>query len=208
VKRGIYFLPLLSLFLSLSSSAQDTPVAADQPMMPKRRLPIVSVNVGAPLKVSASLGVAYSSREFVYGRHGVSGSGLVAALEPGLGGVKASGGYMVAAETIGYGLQAVLIRTWDSPWHAEPNNTYADAEGAARFWPVPRGSRLVSPLCRERRPMDCSRNNWHRAALRTAGRTLRIPGGSGIEGHTSVRLSYAPSPTVRRVLMCGISNPR
>jgi hypothetical protein len=119
VKRGIYFLPLLSLFLSLSSSAQDTPVAADQATIPKRMLPVVSVNVGAPLKLSAVLGVAYSPRGFMHGRHGVSASGVVAALEPGLGGVKASGGYMVAAETIGYGLQAVLIRTWDSPWYAD-----------------------------------------------------------------------------------------
>jgi hypothetical protein len=86
------------------------------------------VHYGVPLKWSAVLGVALpgSSR---------TGTSFVAA-EPGIGGWRASVGYVRMTSELGSGYvaRATLLRTNSKAWRADPQSTFAGAE--FQLWPL------------------------------------------------------------------------
>ena len=95
--------------------------------------PALNAELGGPQKLSANLGIripAGSQAARGYGR------GVVFQVQPGLAGGSLNVGWMPVSfaaqgtQAIGAGLKARLLRTWGSPWGADPDRTYAGVEGA------------------------------------------------------------------------------
>ncbi len=96
--------------------------------------PALNAEVGGPQKLSANVGLRIatgSASARGYGR------GVVFQLQPGLAGGSLNVGWMPVSfaahgtQAIGVGLKARLLRTWGSPWGADPDRTYAGVEAAA-----------------------------------------------------------------------------
>ncbi len=95
--------------------------------------PALNAELGGPQKLSANLGIRLAAGPEAargYGR------GVVFQVQPGLAGGSLNVGWMPVSfaaqgtQAIGAGLKARLLRTWGSPWGADPDRTYAGVEGA------------------------------------------------------------------------------
>jgi len=95
--------------------------------------PALNAELGGPQKLSANLGIrlaAGSEAARGYGR------GVVFQLQPGVAGGSLNVGWMPVSfaaqgtQAIGAGVKARLLRTWGSPWGADPDRTYAGVEAA------------------------------------------------------------------------------
>ena len=115
--------PILTLLAALSAPAAFAEVE-----------PAFNAELGGPQKLSANLGfrVATGTPE----QRGI-GRGFVFQVQPGLAGGSLNAGWMPTSfaaqgtQAIGVGLKARLLRTWGSPWGADPRRTYAGVEAAA-----------------------------------------------------------------------------
>lgn len=96
--------------------------------------PAFSAELGGPQKLSANLGLRIpigSEPARGYGR------GLVFQVQPGIAGGSVNVGWMPVSfaaqgtQALGAGIKARLLRTWGSPWGADPDRTYAGFETAA-----------------------------------------------------------------------------
>jgi hypothetical protein len=85
--------------------------------------PLVGIHYGAPLKWSAAVGIGLLSSD-------KAEAGLFIAGEPGLGGWKASVGWIRMTGTLGTGRVArlSLLRTEGKPWRAPRQATFVGAE--------------------------------------------------------------------------------
>ena len=95
--------------------------------------PAFNAEVGGPQKLSANVGLRIatgSASARGYGR------GFVFQLQPGIAGGSLNVGWMPISfaahgtQARGLGIKARLLRTWGSPWGADPDHTYAGIEGA------------------------------------------------------------------------------
>jgi len=129
------FTLILGLALSIGSAEAQTPPAKvpaqDVPaQVSSERLNgfMPGIHYGVPLKWSAVLGVSLpgSTRK---------GSAFVAG-EPGIGGWRASMGYVRMTSELGSGYVArgTLLRTNSKAWRADPQSTFAGAE--FQLWPL------------------------------------------------------------------------
>jgi hypothetical protein len=96
--------------------------------------PALTAELGGPQKLSANLGIRIptgSETARGYGR------GFVFQVQPGIAGGSVNVGWMPLSfaahgtQALGAGLKARLLRTWGSPWGADPDRTYAGFEAAA-----------------------------------------------------------------------------
>lgn len=113
--------PLAVLALACAPAAADE--ARERPVEPA-----LNVEAGSPLWLSANLGIRvrlgapYTSR------------GLLLQVQPGVGGGALNLGLVPVSfragktQAIAVGVKARLLRTWGSPWGAEPGRTYAGFE--------------------------------------------------------------------------------
>ncbi|HVO09234.1 MAG TPA: hypothetical protein VMX54_00660 [Vicinamibacteria bacterium] len=96
--------------------------------------PALNAEVGGPQIVSANLGIRVAAGPESWRGYG---RGLVFQLQPGVAGGALNVGWMPfsfsaqGAQAIGVGIKARLLRTWGSPWGADPDRTYAGFEAAA-----------------------------------------------------------------------------
>jgi len=108
----------------------------------RRAETLIGFRFGPPLKAGFALGVAYGDR---MGRLPFAGPIVLA--EAGVGGARASGGYLFAGPfASGIEILGTAMRTWGSPSQLEPRQTLAGGElrvaiffvnvGGAVFWPV------------------------------------------------------------------------
>ena len=98
-------------------------------------LPAIGAHFGEPQKASLSLGVVLGEDWQAEGRDHARNIGLLA--EPGLAGGRASLVYLrhgYGNFGSGFGVAATVLRTWDDPWTAHPNVTYAGGE--LILWPI------------------------------------------------------------------------
>jgi hypothetical protein len=108
-----------ALASSLATAAEPSAAAVE---------PALSVEFGSPLWLSANVGVRLPLGASGYGR------GLLVQVQPGLGGCSLNLGFVPVSfhaqgmQAIAVGVKARLIRTWGSPWGAEPGRTYAGFE--------------------------------------------------------------------------------
>lgn len=106
--------------------AQDVPAPPESGGRLNGLMP--GVHYGVPLKWSAVLGVALpgSSRT----------STTFVAAEPGIGGWRASAGYLKMTSELGSGYvaRATLLRTNSKAWRGDPQSTFAGAE--FQLWPL------------------------------------------------------------------------
>ena len=86
------------------------------------------IHYGVPLKWSAVLGVALPGS--------TRNSTMFVAAEPGIGGWRASVGYVRMTSELGSGYvgRATLLRTNNKAWRAAPQSTFAGAE--FQLWPL------------------------------------------------------------------------
>jgi len=93
--------------------------------------PALSVEVGSPQKLSASLGIRIGTvgeGEADYGK------GFLLQVQPGLGGGAVNLGWAPVAlpawgsQAVGVVVKARLLRSWGDPWSIEPGQTFAGAE--------------------------------------------------------------------------------
>ncbi len=96
--------------------------------------PAFNAELGGPQKVSANLGIRFPAG----GEAGRGyGRGVVLQVQPGIAGVSLNLGWMPVSfaaqgtQAIGAGIKARLLRTWGTPWGADPDRTYAGFEAAA-----------------------------------------------------------------------------
>lgn len=114
---------LLALLAGLAVAA-----GADEPAERLSVEPALNAEVGAPLWLSANLGIRVPLGASGYGR------GLLLQVQPGLGGGAVNVGlvpvsfYAQGTQAIALGVKARLLRTWGSPWGTEPGGTYAGFE--------------------------------------------------------------------------------
>jgi hypothetical protein len=113
-----------------SAEAQTPPTKVPAQAISSERLNgfMPGIHYGVPLKWSAVLGVALpgstrNSTTFVAG-------------EPGIGGWRASVGYVKMTSELGSGYvgRATLLRTNNKAWRAAPQSTFAGAE--FQIWPL------------------------------------------------------------------------
>ncbi len=96
--------------------------------------PALNAELGGPQIVSANLGVRVAAGSQAWRGYG---RGFVFQVQPGVAGGALNVGWMPAsfsaqgAQAIGVGIKARLLRTWGSPWGADPDRTYAGFEAAA-----------------------------------------------------------------------------
>ena len=118
-RSAALLLPLLATLLASTARAEVEPA--------------FNAEVGGPQKLSANLGLRIatgSESARGYGR------GFVFQLQPGIAGGSLNVGWMPISfaahgtQAVGAGLKARLLRTWGSPWGADPDRTYAGAEAA------------------------------------------------------------------------------
>jgi hypothetical protein len=101
---------------------------ADQPGERPSVEPALNAEVGSPLWLSANLGIRVPLGASGYGR------GLLLQVQPGVGGGAVNVGFVPVSfhaqglQAIAFGVKARLLRTWGSPWGAEPGRTYAGFE--------------------------------------------------------------------------------
>ncbi len=95
--------------------------------------PAFNAELGGPQILSANLGIripAGGEAGRGYGR------GFVLQVQPGVAGASLNLGWMPVSfaaqgtQAIGAGIKARLLRTWGSPWGADPDRTYAGFEAA------------------------------------------------------------------------------
>ena len=105
--------------------AQDVPVQAVSERL-NGFMP--GIHYGVPLKWSAVLGVALPGS--------TRNSTTFVAAEPGIGGWRASVGYVKMTSELGSGYvaRATLLRTNSKAWRADPQSTFAGAE--FQLWPL------------------------------------------------------------------------
>jgi hypothetical protein len=105
--------------------AQDVPVQAVSERL-NGFMP--GIHYGVPLKWSAVLGVALPGS--------TRNSTTFVAAEPGIGGWRASVGYVRMTSELGSGYvaRATLLRTNSKAWRAAPQSTFAGAE--FQIWPL------------------------------------------------------------------------
>lgn len=95
--------------------------------------PALNAELGGPQKLSANLGLrvpagSEASRGY--------GSGVVFQVQPGIAGGSLNVGFVPVSfaaqgtQAISAGVKARLLRTWGSPWGADPDRTYAGLEAA------------------------------------------------------------------------------
>jgi len=114
---------LLALLAGLAVAA-----GADEPAERPSVEPALNAEVGGPLWLSANLGIRVPPGASGYGR------GLLLQVQPGVGGGAVNVGlvpvsfYAQGTQAIALGVKARLLRTWGSPWGAEPGRTYAGFE--------------------------------------------------------------------------------
>lgn len=107
--------------LAVAAGADET---AERPSVE----PALNAEVGGPLWLSANLGIRVPLGASGYGR------GLLLQVQPGVGGGAVNVGlvpvsfYAQGTQAIALGVKARLLRTWGSPWGAEPGRTYAGFE--------------------------------------------------------------------------------
>lgn len=98
-------------------------------------LPALGVQIGAPQRASAALGIVVGE-DFV--REGRDHSRNVALFaEPGIDAGRASLAYVshgYGSFGSGFGIAATALRTWNEPWELDPNQTYVGGE--VLFWPI------------------------------------------------------------------------
>jgi len=115
------------------AAAQDAPAppsaATDAEL--SRVEPAFNVELGSPLWLSANAGL----RVPIGGLLGKGyGHGLLLQVQPGIGGGAVNLGWVPASfaaqgtQAIAVGVKARLLRTWGSPWGAEPGRTYGGFE--------------------------------------------------------------------------------
>lgn len=97
--------------------------------------PGLGVHFGSPQKASAALGVVLGQ---TWQRNGADHSRLFALYaEPGISAGRASLAFLDYGHGnfgSGIGIAATALRTWDDPWAARQNTTYAGAE--ILLWPI------------------------------------------------------------------------
>ena len=97
--------------------------------------PGLGVHFGSPQKASAALGVVLGQ---TWQRNGADHSRLFALYaEPGVSAGRASIAFLDYGHGnfgSGIGIAATALRTWDDPWAAKQNTTYAGAE--ILLWPI------------------------------------------------------------------------
>ena len=114
---------LLALLAGLAVAA-----GADEPAERPSVEPALNAEVGGPLWLSANLGIRVPLGASGYGR------GLLLQVQPGVGGGAVNVGFVPVSfhaqgtQAIALGVKARLLRTWGSPWGAEPGRTYAGFE--------------------------------------------------------------------------------
>ncbi len=96
--------------------------------------PALNAELGGPQIVSANLGIRVPAGPESWRGYG---RGFVFQVQPGVAGAALNVGWMPFAfaaqgtQAIGVGVKARLLRTWGSPWGADPDRTYAGVEAAA-----------------------------------------------------------------------------
>ena len=96
--------------------------------------PALNAELGGPQIVSANLGIRVPAGPESWRGYG---RGFVFQVQPGVAGASLNVGWMPFAfaaqgtQAIGVGIKGRLLRTWGSPWGADPDRTYAGLEAAA-----------------------------------------------------------------------------
>lgn len=100
------------------------------------------VRFGPPLRASAALGVAFGNR-----MAGSPFAGPMAVGDVGIGGVRASAGYLFAGPfASGIELLGSAMRTWGAPAQLERNQTLAGAELRVSYFLVNAGLGVFRPV--------------------------------------------------------------
>jgi hypothetical protein len=109
--RLVALLPLCAAAQVGSDSAQFVHVS-----------PAFGIHYGVPMRLSISAGGLFDLR-------GKRNDGVIAMIEPGLGGTELSIGYFLRHRFgQGYSLRAAGIRTRDNPWNTSARTTYLGGE--------------------------------------------------------------------------------
>lgn len=98
-------------------------------------VPGVGLRIGAPAKASVALGLIVGEDWQQHGRDHSRNIGLFA--EPGIASGRLSVAYInhgFGSFGSGYSIAATALRTWDDPWWARQNTTYAGGE--LTVWPI------------------------------------------------------------------------
>ena len=96
--------------------------------------PALNAELGGPQIVSANLGIRVPAGPESWRGYG---RGFVFQVQPGVAGGSLNVGWVPVSfaaqgtQAIAVGLKARLLRTWGSPWGADPDRTYAGFEAAA-----------------------------------------------------------------------------
>jgi hypothetical protein len=84
--------------------------------------PAIGIHYGVPMRLSISAGGLFDLR-------GKRNDGIIAMVEPGLGGTELSVGYFLRHRFgQGYSLRAAGIRTREKPWNTSARTTYLGGE--------------------------------------------------------------------------------
>ena len=103
---------------------------------------VPGLRFGPPLRAGLAVALAYGARDSLS-----QFAGAIALVEPGIGGVRGSAGYIItgpfasALEVLGS-----VVRTWGSPAQVERNRTLAGGELRAVFFAVNVGLGVFKPV--------------------------------------------------------------
>jgi hypothetical protein len=120
----------------VTASAQRCRSCVAEDTVPRTHVvPGFGFRVGAPQKASIAAGIVVGEDWQTNGHDHSRNVGLFA--EPGLAGGRASLAYIdhgYGSFGSGFGVAASVLRTWDDPWWAKQNVTYAGGE--VILWPI------------------------------------------------------------------------
>lgn len=103
---------------------------------------LIGFRFGPPLKAGFALGVAYGDRMAA-----LPFAGPIVLAEAGLGGTRASAGYLFAGPfASGIEILGTAMRTWGSPSQLEPGRTLAGGELRVAFFFVNVGGAALRPV--------------------------------------------------------------